>query len=143
MVSPQNSRPRLLASLASLPHLVLTSVFSPPSASLTTQSWILYHLALFLSPQVRPVRKHETLHAPLRSAIDCFQAIGLTAFDAVDGRNDEEAMRDIDFASCVVCEGYLTPSKSKVADWEMGRVWADKRECFYEEGDWMPLDNLS
>ena len=134
---------RLLPSLASPPHLVLTSLFPPPSAPLTTQSRTLHLLALFLSPQVRPVRNHETLYASLRSAIDRFQATLLTAFDAADGRNDEEAMRDIAFASWDVWEGHLTPSKSKVADWEMGRVWAEKREIFYEEGDWKPLDNFS
>jgi recyclin-1 len=27
-------------------------------------------------------------------------------------------------------------------DWEMGKVWADKREIFYEQGRWDPLANF-
>ena len=52
-------------------------------------------------------------------------------------------MRDIASASWDVWEGHLSDSKSKVSEWEMGRVWAEKREIFYEEGDWKPLDNFS
>lgn len=134
---------RLLPSLASPPHLVLTSLFPPPSVSLTTQSRTLYLLAFFLSPQVQPVRNHESLYASLRSAIDRFQATLLTAFDAADERSDEEAMKDIASASWDVWEGHLNESRSKVSEWEMGRVWAEKREIFYEEGSWKPLDNFS
>ena len=133
---------RLMPSLASPPHLILTSLFPPPSPPLTTQSRTLHLLALFLSPQVRPIRNHETLYASLRSAIDRFQATLLTAFDAADGRNDIESMRDIARASWDVWDGHLSSSNIPVSEWEMGRVWAEKREIFYEEGNYKPLDNF-
>ena len=28
-------------------------------------------------------------------------------------------------------------------DWEMGKVWAEKREIFYQQGQWQPLDNFT
>jgi recyclin-1 len=28
-------------------------------------------------------------------------------------------------------------------DWEMGKVWAEKREIFYQQGQWRPLDNFT
>ena len=29
------------------------------------------------------------------------------------------------------------------ADWEMGKVWAEKKEIFYQQGKWKALDNFT
>ena len=29
------------------------------------------------------------------------------------------------------------------AEWELGKVWAEKREIFYEQSKWKPLDNFT
>ena len=28
-------------------------------------------------------------------------------------------------------------------EWELGKVWAEKREIFYEQSKWKPLDNFT
>jgi recyclin-1 len=37
----------------------------------------------------------------------------------------------------------VSMSDHPAGDWEMGKVWADKREIFYEQGRWNPLDNIT
>ncbi|KAH8112433.1 exocyst complex component Sec10-like protein [Phellopilus nigrolimitatus] len=133
----------LLPNLSSPPHLVLSTLFPAPSPPLLHQSHTLHLLALYLSPAVRPVRNHETLYAALRSAVDRFQAGLLTAFDVADGKKDEAGMREAALASWEVWEGHLSERAMPVADWELGRVWADKREVFYEQGRWKPLENFT
>ncbi|KAL5514904.1 hypothetical protein ACEPAG_2220 [Sanghuangporus baumii] len=133
----------LLPSFSSAPHLILTSLFPPPSPSLIQQSHTLHLLALYLQPTVRPVRNHEVLYSSLRSAVDRFQANLLSAFDAADSKKDEDAMREAARASWDVWEGHLRNTNLRVSDWEMGRVWAEKREIFYEQDVWNPLDNFT
>ncbi|KAI5122031.1 hypothetical protein M0805_008021 [Coniferiporia weirii] len=136
----------LLPSLSAPPHLVLPMLFPPPTPPpLLAQAQTLHLLALFLSPAVRPVRAHDALFGSLRAAVDRFQSGLLSAFDAADGRRDEEAMRAAALASWEVWEGRLggNSGKVRVADWELGRVWAEKREVFYEQGRWRPLDNFT
>jgi len=153
--------------LLSPPHLVLASLFppSPPPLSLTKQAQIIHLLARYLAPSVAPVRQHTTLASSLRAAIDRFQASLLSAFDRADtvsdytgndgkdgSRRDEEALREAARASWEIWEGKLPSLSSvglsifsslKVSDWEMGRVWCEKREIFYEQGRWKPVDNFT
>ena len=133
----------LLHSLSTAPHLILTSLFPPPSPPVIHQSHTLHLLALYLQPSIRPVRNHEVLYSSLRSAVDRFQANLLSAFDAADSNKDEEAMREAARASWDVWEGHLRNTNLRVSDWEMGRVWAEKREVFYEQDVWNPLDNFT
>lgn len=136
----------LLPSLSNPPHLILPSLFSPPAPPSEIQAQVLHLLALFLSPAVRPVRVHENLYATLRAVIDRFQANLLSTFDAADGRHDEVGMRSAATASWEVWEGRLGVSnvaRTREADWELGRVWAEKREVFYEQGRWRPFDNFT
>ncbi|KLO12724.1 hypothetical protein SCHPADRAFT_829144 [Schizopora paradoxa] len=156
-----------LPHLLSPPHLVLTSLFppSPPPPPLVKQAQIIHLIARYLAPSVAPVRQHATLASSLRAAIDRFQASLLSAFDRADtvsdytgddgqevsGR-DENTLREAARASWEVWEGRLPSlgsggsslfSSPKVSDWEMGRVWCEKREIFYEQGRWKPLDNIT
>ncbi|RDB30695.1 Recyclin-1 [Hypsizygus marmoreus] len=133
------------------PHLVLSALstfFSSPnnrgstSPSLRTRSKALHLLALFLSPQIQPLRAWSSLAASLRAAMDRFDANMLAAFDNADGRGDEDAMRDAAGASWEVWEAGAGALASP-ADWEMGKVWAEKREIFYDQGNWNPLDNFT
>lgn len=136
----------LLPNLSNPPHLVLSCLFPSPAPALTTQAQILHLLALFLSPAVRPVRTHENLYATVRAVIDRFQAGLLSAFDAADGQRDETGMRAAASASWEVWEGRLGgpgAARAREVDWELGRVWAEKREVFYEQGRWHPLDNFT
>lgn len=133
----------LLPSLSSPPHLILSTLFQTPSPTLLQQSQTLHALALYLSPGVQPVRQYQTLYSSLRSAIDRFQANLLSAFDIADGKHEEEAMREAAAASWEVWEGHFSKKEVSVTEWEMGRVWGEKREIFYEQGDWKPLDNFT
>jgi recyclin-1 len=67
--------------------------------------------------------------------MDRFDANLLAAFDVADGKLKEDEMRDAAEASWEVWDG--------TGDWEMGKVWAEKREIFYEQGKWNPLDNVT
>jgi recyclin-1 len=114
------------------PHQVLSSL---PQMTVLNQALLLSTLSRFLSPSLQPVRAWKTLAASLRAAIDRFDATLLAAFDSADTSGDEEAMRTAASASWTVWPGVST-------DWEMGKVWAEKREIFYEQGRWEPKDNL-
>lgn len=133
----------LLPALSAPPHQILATLFPPPAPPLLKQSQTLHLLAQYLSSAVRPVRSSENLHASLRAAVDRFQANLLSAFDIADGKHDEAGMREAAFASWEVWEGHLSSHSIPVAEWEMGKVWGEKREIFYEQGRWRPLDNFT
>jgi recyclin-1 len=67
--------------------------------------------------------------------MDRFESNLLAAFDIADSNNNEPAMREAAESSWEVYD----PSSG---DWELGKVWAEKREIFYEQGRWKPLDNF-
>ena len=142
------------------PHLVLSSLStfltSPPltnapphspshSPTLSSQSKALHLLAHFLSAPIQPIRSWRTLSSALRGTLDRFDASLLAAFDVADGKNDEKGMGEAADASWHVWLagriGLDVTGGSE--DWEMGKVWADKREIFYEQGRWDALANFT
>ncbi|KIM77632.1 hypothetical protein PILCRDRAFT_615587 [Piloderma croceum F 1598] len=126
------------AALDNPPHIILASLHSSSSSStLLSQSRFLHLLSLFLSPQIQPLSAWQSLRSSLRSAIDRFDASLLAAFDLADSKNDEKAMREAAEASWEV------DHNNAGDNWEMGKVWAEKREIFYEQGQWNPLDNVT
>ncbi|KAJ6509045.1 exocyst complex component Sec10-domain-containing protein [Mycena sanguinolenta] len=126
----------LTSALGSQPHIILTELSSLLlTPSLRQESLTLRLLSLFLSPRVKPLRKWETLYSSLRAAMDRFDANALAGFDTADSRGDEEGMRETAESSWEVWDGE--------GDWEMGKVWAEKREIFYQQGQWRPLDNFT
>lgn len=126
-------------SLTSPPHAILASLFPSmpgvPPVPLLQQSRILHLLLLWLSPQIKPLRKWRDYSASLRSAVDRHEANLLAAFDIAESRNDEKGMTEAAKASWEVFDG--------AGEWELGRVWAEKREIFYEAAKWNPMDNLT
>ncbi|KAJ7069939.1 exocyst complex component Sec10-like protein [Mycena amicta] len=126
----------LTAALASPPHAILTQLSSLlPEPSLRHESLTLHLLSLFLSPRIKALRRADSMYASLRSAMDRFDANALAGFDAADSRGDEEGMREAAESSWQVWD--------RNGDWEMGKVWAEKREIFYQQGQWRPLDNVT
>lgn len=133
----------LLNILSASPHLVLTQLgdaISDPLATssispLVLESKTLRILSLYLSKTIQPVRSWDTLYASLRSAMDRFDGNLLGAFDAADSRNDESGMRDAAESSWYIWDGS--------GDWELGKVWAEKREIFYQTSGWDPMDNFT
>ncbi|KAH9847985.1 exocyst complex component Sec10-domain-containing protein [Lenzites betulinus] len=126
----------LLAALDAPPHAVLSSLFPSPAPPLRSQAHTLRLLSRFLSPAVKPLREWEARGAALRAAVDRFEDGLLTAFDVADGKGDEAGMREAAEASWEVWDG-------AGAEWELGKVWAEKREIFYEQSKWRPLDNFT
>ena len=59
-----------------------------------------------------------------------------SGFDVADGKGDEVGMREAAEASWEVWDG-------TGREWELGKVWAEKREIFYEQSKWKPLDNFT
>ncbi|OAX38844.1 hypothetical protein K503DRAFT_717551 [Rhizopogon vinicolor AM-OR11-026] len=117
------------------PHAVLSALTPLIGSSLLFQARSLRLLTFFLSPRIQPVRNWDILLAALKAAIDRFDASLLTAFDSADSRGDEVMMKEAAHASWQVWPG--------VGDWEMGKVWAEKREILYEQGRWNPLANFT
>ncbi|KAM6501039.1 Exocyst complex component Sec10-like protein [Amanita muscaria] len=138
---------KLIPALSSPPHLVLSSLSNLlPSTckSLRQQARVLRVLSLYLDPHIQPVRRSAELRSVLRSAMDRFDASLLSAFDAADGKGDEEVMREAAESSWDVWEGAIGFDGPRgPGDWEMGKVWAEKREIFYEHGKWNALDNVT
>ncbi|RPD52774.1 hypothetical protein L226DRAFT_547378 [Lentinus tigrinus ALCF2SS1-7] len=126
----------LVPALSSPPHAVLSNLFPSPAPSLRHQAHTLRLLSLFLSPLVKPLRNWETLSAALRAAVDRFEDGLLTAFDVADGKGDEHGMAEAAEASWEVWDG-------SGGEWELGKVWAEKLEIFYEQSKWKPLDNFT
>ncbi|KAG6876608.1 hypothetical protein C0993_001953 [Termitomyces sp. T159_Od127] len=146
-------KPLALALGSTAPHLILSTLstfFVSPQTPLTspapqnqvdglplrTRAKALRLLALFLSPAIQPLRSWSTLRQALQTAMDRFDAGLLAAFDAADGRGDEEGMREAAESSWEVWTG-------NAGDWEMGKMWAEKREIFYVQGQWDPLANFT
>ena len=82
------------------------------------------------------MRRWEDLGGALRAAMDRFEDGLLSAFDVADDKGDEPGMKDAADASWEVWDGPTT-------EWELGRVWTEKREIFYEQGRWKALDNFT
>ncbi|KAI9438306.1 exocyst complex component Sec10-like protein [Lactarius indigo] len=128
------------------PHQILASLFPPttasaPPLSLLHRSKTLHLLHLFLF-HLEPLRSAPSLLSALRAASDRFDAALLSAFDVSDGRADEAGMREAAEASWEIWEPHESGSGG-IAEWEMGRVWAEKREIFYVTSAHKPLDNFT
>lgn len=126
----------LLPILLSPPHLVLSELSEKVTPSLSEAAKTLRLLSRFLSHTVQPVQQWPSLFLSLRTAMDRFDSSLLTAFDVADGKGDEAGMREAAESSWEVWD----PSSG---DWEMGKVWAEKREIFYQQGRWEALDNFT
>lgn len=124
----------LLRHLSAPPHLVLSELASVVPPSIRSQAKLLHLLSLYLSPAVQPVQRYDAFSLALRSAMDRFDANLLAAFDVADGKGDENGMKEAAESSWDLWDG--------IGDWEMGKVWAEKREIFYQHG-WKPLDNIT
>ena len=141
---------KLLRSLAPAllepPHQILSSLFPPttasaPSVTLLHRSKTLHLLHRFHS-LLQPLRSSPSLLSALRAASDRFDATLLSAFDGADGRADEAGMREAAEASWEIWDPHESGSGA-VAEWEMGRVWGEKREIFYVTSSHKPLDNFT
>lgn len=121
--------------LTSPPHVILTKLSSWVGQTLRHEARTMRLLSMYLSSAVQPVRQWETLAASLRAASDRFDANLLAAFDTADGTSDEPGMREAASSSWEIWDGR--------DDWEMGKVWAEKREIFYVLDQWNALDNFT
>lgn len=126
----------LIRLLSSAPHIVLSDLAGELKSSLYDQAKTLRLLSSFLSPSIQPVRQWGTLFASLRTAMDRFDSSLLAAFDIADGKGDEAGMREAAESSWEVWD-------ATSGDWEMGKVWTEKREIFYQQGQWPALDNFT
>jgi recyclin-1 len=136
----------LAPALLEPPHQILSSLFPPPTASapsltLLHRSKTLRLLHRFHS-LLAPLRSSPSLLSALRAASDRFDATLLSAFDVADGRADEAGMREAAEASWEIWDPHEIGSGA-VAEWEMGRVWGEKREIFYVTSSHKPLDNFT
>lgn len=134
--------------------------------TLQTQAQILALLTRFISSSFQPSSDWLSRSHALRSAVDRFEAGVLKLFEDADGKSDERGMREAAWASWEVFTGWGIP-KRKTADqisggllfgginrfskvkgpevikeWELGKVWVERKEIFYEQGKWNPLANF-
>ncbi|KAJ3716502.1 exocyst complex component Sec10-like protein [Lentinula raphanica] len=125
----------LTKALSSPPHIILNDLATAVTPSLRLEASTLRLLFLFLSQTIQPVRKWREYKSALRSAMDRFDANLLAAFDHADEKGDEDGMREAAESSWLVWDGASS-------DWEMGKVWAEKRGIFYDQ-PWDPLANFT
>ncbi|KAI0267323.1 exocyst complex component Sec10-like protein [Gloeopeniophorella convolvens] len=136
----------LTPALLEPPHQILSSIFPPTTGtsaplSLVHRSKTLRLLHRYLA-LLEPLRSSPSLLSALRAASDRFDAALLSAFDVADGRADEAGMRQAAEASWEIWDPHEGGSGT-AAEWEMGRVWAEKREIFYVTSAHRPLDNFT
>lgn len=128
------------------PHLLLTALFPPPhTPGLRQQAQTLALLMRYLSAPIQPLLKWSEFRSILASAIDRFQAGVLATFEAADAQSDENLMTEAAWSSWEVWEvdeGVREKSFMK-NEWELGRVWAEKLEIFYETSQWDPTHNFT
>ncbi|KAH9986298.1 exocyst complex component Sec10-domain-containing protein [Russula vinacea] len=118
---------------------ILSSLFPPTTAS--APSLTLLHR----SKTLHLLHRFHSLLAPLRSSpslLSALRAASDRAFDVADGRADEAGMREAAEASWEIWDPHEIGSGA-VAEWEMGRVWGEKREIFYVTSSHKPLDNFT
>ena len=137
---------KLAPALLEPPHQIIASLFPPtttsaPPLSLLHRSKTLHLLHLYLF-HLEPLRSAPSLLSALRAASDRFDAALLSAFDVSDSRADEAGMREAAEASWEIWDPHESVGGG-VAEWEMGRVWAEKREIFYVTSAHKPLDNFT
>src|SRR6267142_1026763 len=136
----------LAPALLEPPHQILSSLFPSTIASVSSLTLLhrskTLHLLLRFHSLLRPLRSSPSLLSALRAASDRFDAALLSAFENADGRADEAGMRDAAESSWEIWDPHETGSGA-VAEWEMGRVWAEKREIFYVTSVHKPLDNFT
>jgi recyclin-1 len=135
----------LLPPLSSPPHLILSTLFPPPNPpNIVHQSQTLLLLLLFLSEQSHPIRSWPTLRITLKGAVDRFEAGLLTTFEYAHGKGDEEAMKEAAEAGWRVWWAARSGiERERVSAWEIGRVWIEKQEVFYDIGVRDALKNFS
>lgn len=123
------------------PHLLLTALFPPPhTPPLRQRAQTLAVLMRFLSLPIQPVLDWPELRTMLSNAIDRFQAGVLAAFEAADAQHDEKLMSDAAWSSWEV---FAVEGGHLRNEWELGRVWAEKLEIFYEGSQWEPSRNFT
>jgi recyclin-1 len=121
---------------SSSPHEVLKDLEKfLPSKLLRQKAMTLHLMSFYLSPYVQPLQEWETLASSLKMAIDRFESTLLASFDLADSQANEAGMRETAESSWEVWDG--------TGDWEMGKVWTEKREIFYETGKWDPMANFT
>ncbi len=129
-----------IPALQSPPQMILSTLFPPPTLSLKQQALILKQLLFYLSPAVQPLRKWYTHRNVLRATMDRFDAHLLTSFDTAESRGDEAGMKRVAEASWEIWD--IADGKDRTG-WELGKVWTEKQEIFYESRQWDPLMNFT
>jgi recyclin-1 len=135
-------------------------------ATLLIQAKLLALMTRFLSLTFQPCRDWEIKSHSLRACADVFDANMLKLFEDADGKKDESLMRDAAWASWEVHTAWSKPQPKKVTlhhgtglksnlgllsslerrrpnDWELVKVWIERREEFYVHGQWDPSANVT
>lgn len=139
----------LLQPILTVPSPPLSQILSllfPPHTSPSTQyqSKVLVQLLSFLSPSVQPISSWKAARQLILAAADRFDATCLVGFEGCDERSDEEGMTEWARAGWSVwVEAGQVGKRRRPEEWEVGRVWIERREIFYEGGAmWDPLKNI-
>ncbi|KAI0665343.1 hypothetical protein C8Q78DRAFT_1118265, partial [Trametes maxima] len=128
----------LIPTLSASPHAVLSSHFLLRRLLSEIKHTPFVCSRVYSLPMSSPCAngKRSALRSALRATVDCFEDSLLTAFDVADGKGDEQGMHEAAEASWEVWDG---PG----SECELGKVWAEKLEVFYEQSKWKLLDNFT
>ncbi|CDZ96305.1 Exocyst subunit-Sec10p [Phaffia rhodozyma] len=150
-LSPLLSSPSSPAPSQILSLLFSSLVDSSSGPSSDVQSKVLLTLLQFLSAQIQPMSRWESIRYLILAAADRFDAVCLAGFEGADEREDEAEMKQWAKAGWEVWWEVNGRGKDsgrgrtiRVEEWELGRVWMERMAIFYEGGGgkWNPSKNI-
>lgn len=135
--------------------------------TLQLQAQLLSILTRLLSPTFRPTSDWQVRAHALRSCIDVFEASLLKLFEDADTKRDQRAMREAAWAAWEIHTAWGVPPRKEIVghaldvgsglsgksrlgvgqrsskEWEVGKVWIERREEFYAQESWDPAENFT
>lgn len=141
LISPLFTSPTPSPSQAlSILFPIRSNQLSPPSPSVQSQT--LASILRFLSPHVQPISAWPQARQLMLAVADRFDGSCLVGFEGADSRGDEAGMKAWAEAGWTVW-WEANGGRRPVEDWEVGRVWIERKEIFYESSTiWDPLRNI-
>ena len=135
--------------------------------TLQLQAQLLSLLTRVLSPTFRPINDWQVRAHALRSCADVFESSLLKLFEDADTKKDLRAMREAAWAAWEIHTAWGIPSRKDIVgdtldvgsglsgkgrlgmgqrstkEWELGKVWIERREEFYSQESWNPAENFT
>jgi recyclin-1 len=167
--TPPHSLLSILLPTPPLPPQATSPTLKIAPPTLQIQAQLLSLFTRFLSSSFKPLPDWDIRAHALRSTIDVFEANLLKSFEDADEIKDEKGTREAAYAAWEIFTAWGVPPRKdiigkaldigtglhgglgrlvgiggrKTSEWEVGKVWIERREEFHEQGKWDPLANFT